>query len=133
MGLTGSGKTSLINLLLGFYLPSRGEIRIGGRPLAQYSLESLRKAFGVVSQDVYIFPRTIRENLFTAAVRYTPGSIGSYGRFPTKGPIRRLPKRGATSQKGKTGHRHRENDRYRPRYISSMRRRAGSTAISKKR
>ena len=66
VGLTGSGKTSLINLLLGFYLPTRGEIRIGGRPLAQYSLESIRKAFGVVSQDVYIFPRTIRENLFTA-------------------------------------------------------------------
>jgi ATP-binding cassette subfamily B protein len=72
VGLTGSGKTSLINLLLGFYLPSRGEIRIGGRPLSQYSLESIRKAFGVVSQDVYIFPRTIRENLFTAGEAIHP-------------------------------------------------------------
>jgi ATP-binding cassette subfamily B multidrug efflux pump len=67
VGLTGSGKTSLINLLLGFYRPSKGEIRIGGRPLADYSLEALRKAFGIVSQDVYIFPRTIRENLFAGA------------------------------------------------------------------
>ena len=73
VGLTGSGKTSLINLLLGFYLPSRGEIRIGGRPLSEYSLESLRKAFGVVSQDVYIFPRTIRENLFSADETIHPG------------------------------------------------------------
>ncbi len=72
VGLTGSGKTSLINLLLGFYLPSRGEVRIGGRPLAQYSLESIRKAFGVVSQDVYIFPRTIRENLFSAGGEVHP-------------------------------------------------------------
>jgi ATP-binding cassette subfamily B protein len=72
VGLTGSGKTSLINLLLGFYLPSRGEIRIGGRPLSEYSLESIRKAFGVVSQDVYIFPRTIRENLFTAGEAIHP-------------------------------------------------------------
>jgi ATP-binding cassette subfamily B protein len=73
VGLTGSGKTSLINLLLGFYLPSKGGIYIGDRPLARYSLDSLRKAFGVVSQDVYIFPRTIRENLFTADGPIHPG------------------------------------------------------------
>jgi ATP-binding cassette, subfamily B, multidrug efflux pump len=66
VGLTGSGKTSLINLLLGFYRPTKGEIRIGDRPLADYSLGALRKAFGIVSQDVFIFPRTIRENFFAA-------------------------------------------------------------------
>lgn len=64
VGLTGSGKTSLINLLLGFYRPTKGEILIGGRPLTDYSLAALRKAFGIISQDVFIFPRTIRENLF---------------------------------------------------------------------
>lgn len=64
VGLTGSGKTSLINLLLGFYRPTRGEILIGGRPLADYTLEGIRRAFGIVSQDVFIFPRSIRENLF---------------------------------------------------------------------
>jgi len=64
VGLTGSGKTSLINLLLGFYRPTRGEIYLGGRPLTDYSLEGIRKAFGIVSQDVFIFPRTVRENLF---------------------------------------------------------------------
>jgi ABC-type multidrug transport system fused ATPase/permease subunit len=67
VGLTGSGKTSLINLLLGFYRPTKGEIRIGDRPLADYSLAGIRKAFGIVSQDVFIFPRTIRENLFASA------------------------------------------------------------------
>jgi len=64
VGLTGSGKTSLINLLLGFYQPTKGEILIGDHPLTDYSLQSLRKAFGIVSQDVFIFPRTIRENFF---------------------------------------------------------------------
>ena len=63
VGLTGSGKTSLINLLLGFYRPSRGEIRIGGRGIEEYSPDVLRKAFGIVSQDVYVFPRTLEENL----------------------------------------------------------------------
>ncbi len=64
VGLTGSGKTSLINLLLGFYLPTRGEILVNGRPLSAYPLEAVRRAFGIVSQDVYIFPRTISENIF---------------------------------------------------------------------
>jgi ABC-type multidrug transport system fused ATPase/permease subunit len=66
IGLTGSGKTSLINLLLGFYKPTKGEILIGGRPLDTYSLASVRKAIGIVSQDVYIFSRPIRENLFAS-------------------------------------------------------------------
>jgi ATP-binding cassette subfamily B protein len=64
VGLSGSGKTSLINLLLGFYRPTRGEILLGGRPLSDYTLEGLRKAFGIVSQDVFVFPRSVRENLF---------------------------------------------------------------------
>jgi len=73
VGLTGSGKTSLINLLLGFYRPTKGEVFVGGRPLTEYSLESIRRAFGIVSQDVYIFPRTIRENLFAAGGALHPG------------------------------------------------------------
>jgi ATP-binding cassette, subfamily B, multidrug efflux pump len=64
VGLTGSGKTSLINLLLGFYKPTKGSITINGKPMGRYSLRAIRKAFGIVSQDVVIFPRTIRENLF---------------------------------------------------------------------
>jgi ATP-binding cassette, subfamily B, multidrug efflux pump len=64
VGLTGSGKTSLINLLLGFYKPSKGQIDIGGKPMERYSLGAIRKAFGIVSQDVFVFPRTVRENLF---------------------------------------------------------------------
>jgi ATP-binding cassette, subfamily B, multidrug efflux pump len=64
IGLTGSGKTSLINLLLGFYKPTKGRVLIGGKPMEDCSLRAIRRAFGIVSQDVFVFPRTVRENLF---------------------------------------------------------------------
>ncbi len=75
VGLTGSGKTSLINLLLGFYKPTKGEISIGGKPAVRYSLAAIRKAFGIVSQDVFIFPRTVRENLFLDDERSLPEEL----------------------------------------------------------
>ena len=63
VGTTGSGKSTLIKLLLRFYDPGRGEIRIDGQPVRELSLKSLRGAIGLVSQDVYLFEGTIRENL----------------------------------------------------------------------
>ncbi|PPI83915.1 ABC transporter [Marinobacter maroccanus] len=63
VGATGSGKSTLIKLLLRFYDPSNGEIRIDGQPIRDLSLKSLRSAIGLVSQDVYLFEGTIRENL----------------------------------------------------------------------
>ncbi|MBI42955.1 ABC transporter ATP-binding protein [Marinobacter lutaoensis] len=63
VGATGSGKSTLIKLLLRFYDPVSGEIRIDGQPIRELSLSSLRQAIGLVSQDVYLFDGTIRENL----------------------------------------------------------------------
>ncbi|MTI98278.1 MAG: ABC transporter ATP-binding protein [Marinobacter adhaerens] len=63
VGATGSGKSTLIKLLLRFYDPSNGEIRIDGQPIRDLSLNSLRGSIGLVSQDVYLFEGTIRENL----------------------------------------------------------------------
>lgn len=63
VGATGSGKSTLIKLLLRFYDPTAGEIRIDGQPIRSLSLESLRQAIGLVSQDVYLFEGSIRENL----------------------------------------------------------------------
>ena len=63
VGATGSGKSTLIKLLLRFYDPSHGEIRIDGQPIRDLSLKSLRGAIGLVSQDVYLFEGSIRENL----------------------------------------------------------------------
>lgn len=63
VGATGSGKSTLIKLLLRFYDPSNGQIRIDGQPIRDLNLQSLRGAIGLVSQDVYLFEGTIRENL----------------------------------------------------------------------
>ncbi len=63
VGATGSGKSTLVKLLLRFYDPSQGRILIDGQPIQSLSLNSLRSAIGLVSQDVYLFDGSIRENL----------------------------------------------------------------------
>ncbi len=63
VGATGSGKTTLANLLLRFYLPQRGVIRVDGRPLAEWDARELRAALGLVLQDVFLFSGTIESNL----------------------------------------------------------------------
>jgi len=63
VGPTGAGKSSLIKLLLRFYEPKRGRILLDGRPLADIRLDSLRRQIGLVSQDVFLFQGTIRDNI----------------------------------------------------------------------
>ncbi|PVY79035.1 ATP-binding cassette subfamily B protein [Tamilnaduibacter salinus] len=63
VGATGSGKSTLVKLLLRFYDPEQGEIRIDGHPIQSVTLRSLRQAIGLVSQDVYLFEGSIRENI----------------------------------------------------------------------
>lgn len=63
VGATGSGKSTLIKLLLRFYDPVHGHILIDEQPIQSVSLQSLRGAIGLVSQDVYLFDGSIRDNL----------------------------------------------------------------------
>lgn len=63
VGLSGSGKSTLISLLLRLYPVSEGEILIDGENINHFSLSSLRKVFALVSQDIFLFNDTIRENL----------------------------------------------------------------------
>ena len=65
VGLSGSGKSTLISLLLRLYRVSSGEILIDGVNLNEYTLSSVRKVFALVSQDIFLFNDTIRENLTT--------------------------------------------------------------------
>ncbi len=62
-GQSGSGKTTLARLLLRFYEPDSGEIRLNGRPLRQTDLDTLRSAIGIVFQENMILNATIRENI----------------------------------------------------------------------
>ena len=63
VGATGGGKSSLIKLLLRFYEPTGGEIRLDGRPLTAYPLSWLRSQIGWVAQDVFLFDGSVRENI----------------------------------------------------------------------
>ena len=63
LGGTGSGKTSLVSLIPRLYEAQEGTVRVGGRPVADYTMEHLRDAVSVVLQKNTLFSGTIRENL----------------------------------------------------------------------
>lgn len=63
VGPTGAGKTTIVNLLTGFYEIAYGEILIDGVNIVDYQKDSLRQIFGMVLQDTYLFSGTIKENI----------------------------------------------------------------------
>ncbi|WP_424974632.1 ABC transporter ATP-binding protein [Dinoroseobacter sp. S124A] len=63
VGPTGSGKTTVLSLLGRLYDPAEGSVQIGGLPVDQIRIESLRGAFSVVAQDIVIFNSSILENI----------------------------------------------------------------------
>ncbi|WP_374299018.1 ABC transporter ATP-binding protein [Paracoccus sp. (in: a-proteobacteria)] len=63
VGPSGAGKTTLLALLPRFYEPTRGRITVDGLALSQMRLNSLRRQIGLVSQDVFLFGGTLRENI----------------------------------------------------------------------
>lgn len=63
VGPTGAGKTTIVNLLTRFYDVSEGRILIDGNDIRQYTRDSLRRCFGIVLQDTYLFSGTIKENI----------------------------------------------------------------------
>ncbi len=63
IGHNGSGKSTILNLLLCFYTPDSGEIRADGTPVSQLDLAGYRSLFSVVSQEPYLFLGNIRDNI----------------------------------------------------------------------
>ncbi|MDQ7064076.1 MAG: ABC transporter ATP-binding protein [candidate division KSB1 bacterium] len=63
VGATGSGKTTMINLLAGFYPVQKGQIRLDGHDIRSYSLYDLRRQMAIVLQDVFLFAGSIAENI----------------------------------------------------------------------
>jgi ATP-binding cassette, subfamily B, bacterial len=63
LGSTGSGKTSIVNLLLRFYDYDVGSIRLDGVDICEYPIAKLRQQIGIVEQEPFLFSRTIRENI----------------------------------------------------------------------
>ena len=66
VGPSGAGKSTIAHLLLRFWDPTRGEIRLGDHPLGAYPLEELRSIIGLLPQRTELFTGTIRENLLLA-------------------------------------------------------------------
>lgn len=63
VGGTGTGKSTLVKLLLRFYDPTHGVIKLDGKDIKEYDLESLRRQIGYVSQDVFLFNGTVADNI----------------------------------------------------------------------
>jgi ABC-type multidrug transport system fused ATPase/permease subunit len=63
VGPSGAGKTTMVDLLLGLYLPEAGEIRVDGVPITVAHLESWRRNVGYVPQNIYLSDRTLAENV----------------------------------------------------------------------
>lgn len=63
VGRTGAGKSTLVNLLLGFYNPQKGAVLLDGHDINDLSLETVRESIGVVDQQTFLFSGTILENI----------------------------------------------------------------------
>jgi len=63
VGKTGAGKSTLVNLLMRFYEVTSGQITLDGQPIATVNRDQLRRKFGMVLQETWLFDGTIRENL----------------------------------------------------------------------
>ncbi len=63
VGMSGCGKTTLVNMLPRFFDPTEGSVKIGGTDIRQYSLASLREQVALVSQDVVLFNDTVAANI----------------------------------------------------------------------
>jgi len=63
LGTTGSGKSTIINLIPRFYEVNEGSIKIDGKDIRQYLLKDLRRNIGIVSQETFLFNKSIAENI----------------------------------------------------------------------
>jgi ABC-type multidrug transport system fused ATPase/permease subunit len=75
VGPTGSGKSTLVNLLPAFYEVTSGRITIDGQDIAGVSLESLRARLSVVSQEAFLFNGTVRENILYGKLDASPEEL----------------------------------------------------------
>ena len=75
VGPSGAGKTTLVNLLLRFYDPTQGAVKIDGIDLREINLRSLRKQIGVVSQETVLFNASVAENIAYGSAKTTQEEI----------------------------------------------------------
>ena len=81
VGGTGSGKTTLTNLLLRFYDPQHGAVRIGGVDVREVAIKDLRRQVALVTQDTILFNETLRHNIALGRPDATRAEIEAAARF----------------------------------------------------
>ncbi len=92
VGPSGAGKSTLLALLPRFYDPDSGQISVDGMPLTAMTLDSLRNQIGIVSQDVFLFGTSLRENIGYGRLGATDAEILAAADRAQLGPlIRSLP------------------------------------------
>ncbi|WP_284036710.1 ABC transporter ATP-binding protein [Neobacillus sp. 114] len=93
IGPTGAGKTTIVNLLTRFYDVTGGRILLDGRDIRSYTRDSLRRSFGFVLQDTYLFSGTIKENIMYGNPAATQEEVQEAAKMAgAEGFIKRLPK-----------------------------------------
>lgn len=75
VGATGSGKSTIIRLLMRFYEPTQGQISFGGKDLNSLSPQNIRRQIGVIQQEVYLFSGTVRDNLTIGKTAWTDSHL----------------------------------------------------------
>jgi ATP-binding cassette subfamily B protein len=75
VGPTGAGKTTIVNLLSGFYRPTGGRVLIDGHDIGRYRLSSIRRQVGVMLQDSFLFAGTVAENIRYGRLDASQGEI----------------------------------------------------------
>jgi subfamily B ATP-binding cassette protein MsbA len=75
VGASGSGKTTIMNIMLRFYDPGSGDIFIDGRDIRSITLKSLREQIGLVTQDVFLFNDTILNNIAYGRRKYSQEDV----------------------------------------------------------
>ncbi|OYD08502.1 ABC transporter ATP-binding protein [Paludifilum halophilum] len=93
VGHTGSGKSSIVNLLMRFYPLQKGDITIDGYSLSAYSDEELRRRMGLVLQDPFLFTGNVKENIRLGRESISDDDIAEAARFVQAEPfIKKLPR-----------------------------------------
>ena len=80
VGSSGSGKTTLVSLVPRFYDPTEGLILIDGQDIRDYTLQSLRRQIGIVSQDTVLFDQTVKNNIAYGRTGATDAEIAEAAR-----------------------------------------------------
>ncbi|MEV5884836.1 peptidase domain-containing ABC transporter [Streptomyces sp. NPDC052020] len=92
VGASGSGKTTMIRLLAGLLRPTEGQVLLDGHAIEDYDVESLRRRFGIVTQEPHVFGGTIRSNLLLGRGRLSDETlVEALERARLLADVRRMP------------------------------------------